>query len=470
VEVIGAVLGKVLRWLRDWMPPWTRHWAADSGLLFFSQFAALVATSMLAILLARTLGPSEWGIFSGLLALGLAFSIFVDFGVSTWLLRELSRLWASEEGAEEDIRARAGHLVIGSLLLNACLGTALLVATVVVSELMRLERSLTFGLACLMAYAVLLAASSALEALFRSRRQLRRVVAAMLLEKTVLLLLIAAAVVVGLGIPGIALMYAIAGAARFAFNGTNVVLREDLVLRCPSPEDLRRVFGQSMPFALSATSLNLFPRLDTFLIASLSATGAGYFAIGDRVVGPALIIPAVVSSTLFPFLALEPRRSSAAWKIVLILCLAGGGLAALGALCAPFVVPALFGTNYRSAVGVVQVMLFVLPFVYGSSPLLTQLYASGRERSVLAATISVSCVGTVAIVAGQLALGPVGAASGYLLRQILLLLSLIAVALIPLRLSGRETGTDEEGRPPSIPVGNRARSYSGDRQGSTFGL
>jgi O-antigen/teichoic acid export membrane protein len=470
MEVIGVVPGNVLRWLRDWMPHWTRHWAADSGLLFLSQLAALVATSVLAIMLARTLGPSEWGIFSGLLALGLAFSIFVDFGVATWLLRELSRLWVSEEEARDDIRARAGRLVMGSLMLNACLGAALLIATVVVSETMRLEGSLTFALACLMGYAALLAASSALEALFRSRRRLRRVMAAMLLEKTLLLLLVAAAVVAGLGIPGIALMYAIAGAARFAFNGTNVVLKEDLVLRGPRLEDLRRVIGQSMPFALSAASLNIFPRLDTFLIASLSATAAGYFAIGDRVVGPALIIPAVVGSTLFPFLASEPGRSSAARKIVLMLFLMGGGLAALGAVCAPFVVPALFGTDYRSAVRVVQVMLLVLPFVYASSPLLTQLYASGRERSVLAATISVSCIGTVTIVAGQLALGPLGAATGYLIRQILLLLALIVVPLVPLRLRRRETDTNGEAQAPSIPVGNSAHSYSGGRQGSTFGL
>jgi O-antigen/teichoic acid export membrane protein len=446
--------------LTDSLPAWTRRWATDSGLLLFSQFAALVATSTLAIMLARTLGPSEWGVFSGLLGLGLAFSIFVDFGVATWLLRELSRLWASEERTPEDVRARAGHLLMGGLLLNVCLGAALVICTLVVSKLAHLEGSLTFALVCLMGYAGLLAASSALEAFFRSQRQIRRVVGAMLLEKTLLLLLVALSVIAGLGVPGIALMYVLAGLSRVIFNGFNLLGREDLVLSYAGLGQLRGTIGRSMPFALSATSTNLVPRLDAFLIASLSTTAAGYFAVGDRVVGPALIVPAVMSSALYPFLASESGRSSAGWRIVFLLMLAGTGIAIVGAACAPFIVPILFGNEYRPAVGVVQVMLFVIPFIYGNGPLQAQLYSIGREGRVLVAIIGASCVGTAAVVLGQLAFGPVGAAGGYVLRQILFFLAFSAVALVPVWVRRDAGGAVREVPVRSLAVGDRAAPCS----------
>ena len=81
--------------------------------------------------------------------------------------------------------------------------------------------------------------------------------------------------------------------------------------------------------------------------------------------------------------------------------LVGFGAAVAGIFLAPFAVPALFGSDYRAAVPVVQIMLFVIPFVYASTPLLVQLYTSGNERKVLGATLLASLVGTTAILVGQ---------------------------------------------------------------------
>src|ERR687887_2813787 len=84
--------GVVSSRLSRWAPPWIRDWAVDSGVLLLSQAATIAATSALAILIARSLNPHDWGIFSGFLALSLALSAFGEFGLSTWLLRELSEL------------------------------------------------------------------------------------------------------------------------------------------------------------------------------------------------------------------------------------------------------------------------------------------------------------------------------------------------------------------------------------------
>jgi hypothetical protein len=68
---------------------------------------------------------------------------------------------------------------------------------------------------------------------------------------------------------------------------------------------------------------------------------------------------------------------------------------------------------------------------------------------VLGATIGTSIFGTVAIVVGQLSLGPTGAASGYVIRQLLFLVGLIAVAFAPI---ARNRDRRAEDHVPEEPV------------------
>src|ERR687883_893538 len=168
-----------------WSPTWLRLWAADSAALLFSQFAAVVATSALAILLARHLGPRDWGLFSGFLGLSLGLSIFVEFGLTQWLLRELARLWVPQgpESASPAARRRAGRIVVASLTVNVLLGLAIIVGAGVAAAIFRVGPSSAVFLVALVAYGAFLAACRGLEAVFRARRDPSRVVVATLLEK-----------------------------------------------------------------------------------------------------------------------------------------------------------------------------------------------------------------------------------------------------------------------------------------------
>jgi O-antigen/teichoic acid export membrane protein len=415
----------------EWLPAWAKHWARDSALLLFSQFSAVVATSLVAIILARNLGPSDWGLFSGLFGVSQAFSIIASFGVATWLLRELSQVRNVDQTASAEASKRAGHLVSGAIALNVVVAGVLILGTLAVTLAVRLDPGATFALVSLMVYGAFLAISAGLEAFFRARRQLRQVVSAVLLEKVVLLSLVGAAVAAGFGISAIAAMYIVAGIARVLVNGINTHASKDVVLARASFDSFRTTLRASMPFALSAASLNIIPRLDAIILVTLSTTAAGYFALSDRILGPVIMIPWVMGSALYPFLAREGEQSAAQWKILGVFVSVGFLLAVAGIALAPTLVPLIFGNAYDEAVDVVQVMLLAIPFVYGSNAMLAQLYTAGRERGILVVTLVMSGLGTVAIVAGQLVVGATGAAGGYLLRQILLLAGLVAIAGIP---------------------------------------
>jgi O-antigen/teichoic acid export membrane protein len=413
-----------------WGPTWLRLWAADSAALLFSQFAAVIATSALAILLARHLGPRNWGLFSGFLGLSLGLSIFVEFGLTQWLLRELARLWARQgpEGISPAARRRAGRIVVASLTVNVLLGLVMVIGAVVAAVILRVGAGSAVLLVALVAYGAFIAACYGLEAVFRARRRLSRVVAATLLEKVLLLLLVLASVLAGADLFAIGVAYLVAGVAHLAFDLVSIARSGDLVFSAPSRRAVRHVTRRSLPFALNRASLNIVPRLDTFILAALSPVAAGYFALGDRALGPVVIIPVVMSSALYPFLAREPSGSRAGWRIVALLATIGSVIGAVGIVLSPRLVPIVFGSDYSHAVHVVQVMLVAIPFIFAANPLLAHVYTARLEHRRLGLSLGgVSFLGTGAVVAGQLLVGPAGAACGYVARAVLVL-ALLALA------------------------------------------
>ena len=437
--------------LQSHLPPWARDWAADSSFLLLSQVLTVTLTSVLAIVIARGLDPADWGTFSAFLGLGLAVSIVVNFGLGTWLLRELSKLWADAEMSPAEARARASWLSTHAFVVSAAIGTAAVCAAVAYT-LAGGRASLTVITGGLLTYGALLGMANGLDAYLRSCRRIRLLVAFTVTEKALLVALVVVVVLTGLGISWIAVAYVIAGTVRLALVAFAVFTGDHLSFVRLRWDAVREVASGSFPFALNTASLNVIPRLDSFVLLTISATSAGYFATGERVLGPALLVPVALSTTLYPFLSREARGDRTARVFSGLLATAGFAVAISGALLAPMLVPWIFGEQYRSSIAVVQVMLFVLPFVYASNPLLAHLYIAGREHTVLRLTIIASLLGTVAIVAGQLISGPVLASAGLVLRQVVILAALVTLQIGGARAHRAPAGV---GRGAAMPGENR---------------
>jgi O-antigen/teichoic acid export membrane protein len=103
-------------------------------------------------------------------------------------------------------------------------------------------------------------------------------------------------------------------------------------------------------------------------------------------------------------------------------------IGAVGIVLSPWLVPVVFGSVYSHAVRTVQVMLVAIPFFFAANPLLAHVYTARLEHRRLGLSLGgVSFLGTGAVVAGQVLVGPVGAACGYVARAILVF-ALLALA------------------------------------------
>jgi O-antigen/teichoic acid export membrane protein len=427
---------------------WTRGWMSDSAQLFVSQGLTVVATTLAAIAIARSLQPDDWAIFSAFLGLSMALSLVADFGIGTWLLRELSSLLVV--GGREHRSIDVGRLVSSGVFVNAAIALPLVIGAVIWSVSSQPGAGVATALVSLLVYGVLTAAANALEAHFRARRMVRLVLGASVLEKGILIALVLATAAADAGLGAIGLAYVAAGLTRVGFDAFVLFGRHGVPLVRPTPRAGLALARKSFPLALNAASLNLVPRLDALVLIAMSTTSAAWFAVGERVLGPAFLLPAAFGSALYPFMATHDAKRAAPWKIAGALAAVGAALAVTGLVLAPFLIPLLFGETYREAVPVSQVMLLVVPIAYATSPLLVIAYSHGRERSLLVPFVLLSLGGTVAIIVGQAVGGATLAAVGYVARSALFLIVIGSVAFVAWRRHLETVPTDEVAAPSRV--------------------
>lgn len=403
---------------------WMRLWAHDSATVVGAQVSALALTTALAVIVARYLGPAEFGIFAGFLGLAQVLMLLAGVGVPTWLLRELSTALASQRSADRQVANRklsAAAALIGGVAVALTLGS------LCVGQLLVSSSELSLALGALMGYMGLLACSAILEIVLRAHRKLRQVVLVTLLEKLSLLGLVATAIVVGAGIAGIAAAYVAAGVLRV--GGTLHAIHASHLASFPRPTrtDVGGVVRSSLPFAFGLTVPSAIVRLDVFLIGLLSASTAGMYAVADRFPGALQVIPSACAGALYPHLARERDPVRDSWRIAGALAAIGAAVAVAAMLVAHIVVPLLFGDRFEPAVPGVRIMLLSVPLQFAASVLIAAMFSGGAERQVVIVTMTCSVSGTALVVAGGALFGLQGAAAGYVSRYAAMLLGLVVL-------------------------------------------
>lgn len=389
-------------------------WYRDSALLVSTQALTAIATITLGILIARSLTPGNFGLFSGFLGVSQAAAILVDMGLAVFLLREFSRLDLNTNAE----RGSASSMLSGGLALVAIAGVILVVAATLVALAMSQDTEVQSTLIGLVAYTSILSAAFMFEMLARSQRQIHVVVIGAIVEKMLLLALVAIVLAKGYGIGAIAIAYVAAALVHLVIAFILTRRSCGIPLVGTRIAELWTLIKSAVPFALNRLALNLVPRLDTLIVAGFSVTAAGFFAAGDRLVGAVLFIPVAMSSALFPILSRSEDPSRAAKQVNVVLFASGLLICVPAELWAPQIVEAVFGAKYLPATDAIRIMLLAIPFIFLSNGLLAHLYTAGRERTVAATTMVAAIAGTIGVIAGAASNGVEGAAVAYSLRQI----------------------------------------------------
>ena len=251
-------------------------WLRDAATLVGGGGATLMASSLIAVVVARTLGPSAFGVFAACLGASYALAILAQLGLSTWLLRELTTSDALSNADASRIVVAAGALIgVGSLCLP--------VVTAMVTIAMGLRSAVVLLAVALMLYAGCAAICVTLEAALRARRAVGAVVRLNIIEKALLLATVGLWTSQTRALGALGLAYVLCGGVRLGLTIRAVAVAGYEVVAI-SRGHIRDALRSSAPFALAVSSLSITTRLDVIFVGLVSASAAGFYGVSERVV------------------------------------------------------------------------------------------------------------------------------------------------------------------------------------------
>ncbi len=343
------------------------------AVLAATQGSVRVLSFGLGVYLARVLGVDNYGLYTYAFAFASYFLLVSDFGLSRYVVREVSR--------DPTTASRTVRRVVGTRYALASLAFAVMLAL-----------SLATGggagrtvVVCVAGLALLLAPLyGTLDAYFNAR-EAGYVMAAGQVISTVTAVA-SAGLAASLGAPVAVIALAVALSAAPAVVTYVLLARRDGVAWWPvlEPSAWRADLASSFPFFVLGFFAVIFFKIDSVMLTWYRGTAdTGLYAAAYRLFEGVMILPAVILIVMFPRSArahVEGTLRRTYVRVAAVLLLAAALLAPLLALAADPLVRLLYGSAYADAGPLLRVLAIALPLAFMDTANAIALYAHQRVR------------------------------------------------------------------------------------------
>lgn len=338
--------------------------AVGGGLFFF-----------VAVLVARHLGPADFGTWSFIFALVLVFHMLADFGLTNILVQEIAR-------RREEVATILGA-AIPLVTLIALIGSAIIACFVPLMPWEAPAKTATY----IMGGTVLLTFHAAVYgSVSRAFEDMGLNAAGMVAQRLVLLLFVLIALRLDAGLPGIALCYLGERAFLWAFFRIMVRVRYTRYHWRFDTAYWYYLLKEGLPVGISMVLRRISWNIHTFMLMALSTAAAvGLFGAAYRVLNMINVIPFTLAVPMFPVLsrlAVESTKATftayiqAQRAFMLIGVPVGIWLAVVGTP----VMALLFGPAYAEAGTTLRMLGIVAVFLFLNGMFVYLFTALGRQR------------------------------------------------------------------------------------------
>ena len=365
-------------------------------------------------LLARWIGPSQFGLFAASYGIAIVLQTAGDFGFTQYIIR--LRAVDRDNPAIDGVLKLSGciNLVMGSVLLSLAIGLTfydymyapLMPLAVWIAADKQVELWLGLSLADGKTW------QNALSLVFR------RVFALGVL------------IIANLAAYDAFYAYNLGLAVGSTIAAVTVQVRNARVVTPAGRARFRSVFPESRGFYSNSIATQI-RNIDTVLVnLILTPTAAGFYGAASRLTTPLRIIPTSFASVLMPAASKSAFSGARSLRRPLVILLLATTLLYVGiAIAMPLVAPLVLGANYAGAVVVIQVVCFGLIFAAVASQLSSILQGFGAIAAVARISWITTSTCLLGIVALAPALGAFGAgmalSASYVVQVAMLLICLI---------------------------------------------
>lgn len=351
--------------------------AKNTFWLFLSEASERLIKMMLIIYAARILGASGWGVFSYAISVGSLLMVFSDIGLSGLITRE------AIQKKDEYLTFISSALVLKSIALVTSIFLVIFISPLI-SHIE--EARVLFPM-----IAGILFFDSIRDIGFAINRSIEK------MEREAIAKIITNAVVLGLGIfllkenpmpKSIGLAYMIGsmvGAIMII-----IILRRNIkeLISTTNKDALKTVAKTALPFAIVTLIGSIMANTDVFMLGIWkNSTEIGLYASAQKVQQFILIIPAMITTAVFPLASRLAEKDAEKFGVVLgktisLSLLLGIPIVFGGLMLAEQIVPFLFGPGYAAAVPILQILLMIILVSFPLILLSNAIFAYNKQKYV----------------------------------------------------------------------------------------
>ncbi len=388
---------------------------ANTGWLVGDRLVRIGVGVIVSALVARYLGPTQYGMYSYAGALVALFSAVATLGLDSIVIRDLVR--------HPDVKGET----LGTAFTLRLIGAIVMIASAIAAiSILSPQDDTTHWLVAIIAAASLFQSSDVVDFWFQSRVKSKYTV----LARNAAFLLLAATKIglIELRAPLVAFALAVlaeAAVAAFGLILAYAVDRQSLRAWRFNMPRARELLWDSWPLMLSSAAILVYMKINQVLLGHLAGNEAvGIYAAATRIAEVWFFLPSVIVSTVFPSIlgakradqGLYQQRVQQLFNVMVWL----GYLVAISITTfSNMIVSVLYGSRFSEAAPVVSVLAWTAPFVCLGVATQSWIVAEGMMRFSLATTV----FGAAASVVLNLLLipisGPIGAAIATLCSQII---------------------------------------------------
>ncbi len=354
--------------------------ARNTFWLTMTSIGGRLLRAVIVIYATRTLGPTQWGIFSYAISLTAFLTIFIDFGMGSILTREISKTKDPEE--------RARMLSTSTFLKLALLALGIIV-TLIYNALLPDTNAIKiiFPLAiCIMAFDTMREfGSSLIHALEKMEWE------------TGLFFLTNTAIVAF----GFIFLYLHPTVRSFAFSyavgtflgatATAFVLREHFknLFSNFTASKIKPILASAWPFAVSNALGLLLTNTDILVIGWFkSTTDVGIYAAGLRIIQVLYVLPSIIATSTLPTLARFAKNNNEGARKILEKTIGIAFLIAIptalgGAILGPQLIGFVYGGGYILGALSFQILILTMIVDFPASILSGAMFAYDRQKNLI---------------------------------------------------------------------------------------
>jgi O-antigen/teichoic acid export membrane protein len=352
-----------------------------------AQLVIKVLSFAFSVLIVRRLGANIYGQYSLVLAFGASFSIFSDLGLAPYTVRQVARWKDDPDGHQKTQALYADILIIRMVLSILTMATTVGIAAASGRPLIMIGAIALNSLGYLL-YAV----QGSSDAVLAGLERLDLSSGSKVLYQLVFVLLGGVVLFLGLGYYGL-IAANLSGILLMTVVTWRMLHSQNIHLGKWTPVNWIHLLRSSFPFGIIGLALGLSYKYDSILLGIFRGDAeTGYYNAAYNLVFSVLVISNVINTSIFPSLSRhvvsEPQQlPRIVEKALGYLMLFSLPIAVGGSLLGDKLILFLYTANYAAAIPALQMIIWVVPFMFASEFLGYVVLVSGRESRVARAVI-----------------------------------------------------------------------------------